>query len=103
VQNFGFTKYYGVLLAGTYPFTKHLSGIMSAEYRNNDYVEVQNENANVTILLAGLTYQYNPWLSFTARYSRHIADSQQSTDSYTENRATLIMTVVPKVPYLLGH
>ena len=102
-QNLGLTKYYGATLAGTYSFTQRLTGIVSADYRNNDYVEFSSENANLTTLLAGLTYQFRPWMSFTARYTHHIANSQETIDSYTENRATLIMTLVPKEPYLLGR
>jgi len=113
-QDLGFTQYYGSTLAGTYSFSQRLTGLASGSYRNSDYLQVSPGNTQTTTtLLAGLTYQLRPSTSVAVHFTHSIADSNVETNgiagstsgtgSYNENRASLILTFVPREPYLLGR
>jgi hypothetical protein len=102
-QNLGFDKYYGATLAGTHPFSQYLTGTVSVAYRNNDYITASGQNNDLTSLLAGLTYQFRPWMSVAARFTHQNSDSASGTNSYTEDRVSLTLTFVPEEPYLLNR
>lgn len=102
-ENLGFTEFREILVAGTYEFTRTLSGEVSASYRNSSYTDVADREDTVAAFLAGLNYRLRPWLLASLRYVHRTVDSNQVGGGYDENRVSLSLTMVPATPFILNR
>lgn len=102
-EHLGFTKFREITLAGTYNFTRHLTGEASIGYRNSKYTDVGDREDTTTSFLAGLSYRLRPWLLAAVRFVHNAVDSNQEDGSYDENRVSLTVTMVPETPFLFGR
>ena len=98
-ENLGFTEFYEGRVQAEYQFTRRLAATGMAGYTHNYYTDENDREDDILALQAGLSYLVRPWLSTSLRYTYRDFRSTEPGDSYTENRVTLSLSLVPTRPW----
>ncbi len=98
-ENLGFRPFFDVGGALTHQFTPRIGGELRANYRRNIYNdEIPTREDALWRGGAGLSYRALSWLRFNLDYLYRQVNSTIDTNDYTENRATLSVTLSPGTP-----
>ena len=99
-QNLGISRYYRAGLTGDYEIFRRFYGDIYGAYRHNKYIDTIPERQD-DVYLAGIgcTWQPYRWGSVRLGYSYNKVNSDIETNSYTENRIFLTISLSPELPY----
>jgi len=103
-ENLGFNTFYGVTSRFTHPLSRRLTTDFTIDYRRNIYTELEPEREDgIVRASANLTYQILSWMFIEANYTFRDLDSDIDANDYTENRATINVTLSPRQSVMLSR
>jgi uncharacterized protein (PEP-CTERM system associated) len=88
-------------LAGTYKFTRTISGNCSTSYTRNSYEDEGGRVDNIVALQAGLSYLIRPGLLSSLSFTHQEIDSNVPGESFDENLISLSFTFTPPTSWVI--
>ena len=108
-ENLGLAIFYRAGLESEYNLTRRVTGDIFGSYRQDKYEDEDPARRDkTTIGGAGLTYEYERWLSSNINFSIRVEYSYRNFDSniendHIENRGLLTITLTRSQPYRSGN
>ena len=98
-EKLGFTKFVEGAVSGNYQLAKFINGRIRGSYRDSEYIDQADRKDKIGTVGAGLTWQALEWMNIGLDYRFRSLDSTIETENYDENRVTVTIGLVPKVPF----
>jgi hypothetical protein len=98
-EKLGFNKFFEGAVSGNYQLAKFINGRIRGSYRDTEYVDQTDRKDKIGTVGAGLTWQALEWMNIGLDYRFRSLDSTIETENYDENRVTVTIGLVPKVPF----
>ena len=98
-ENLGYGEYYEGSISFSHQLTKHVSGNIFGSYRDTKYKDQGDREDKIPTVGVGLNWKALQWMNIGLNYQFLSIDSTIDTNSYDENRVSVRITLIPKVPF----
>ena len=98
-ETLGYGVYYEASASLTYQLAKHVRGNIFGSYRDTKYKDASDREDKRPTIGLGLNWQALQWMNLGLNYQFQSIDSTIDANDYDDNRVSVVITLVPKVPF----
>ena len=98
-QTLGYGEYYEVSVSLRHQLAKYVNGNIFGSYRNTKYKDQSDREDKSPTFGIELNWKALQWMNIGLNYSFRSNDSTVDSENFKENRVSVRITLVPKVPF----